>query len=138
LLKSMKIANLIVVVSLLFCYSGINHKLHHFPFFLRNINNDHTAHHNIHEQEFIKTGRIGNFNQIIGKITQEMPECCGYSLLTASGNNVNQGFAFIHIIGFNEPTLDIKSIANNTFLSIEKNRKYRPPDIVISNSSLLL
>lgn len=138
MLESMKIANLIVIISVLFCYSGLNHKLHHFPFFLPDIDNNHTTHHNVHKQEFIKISSEANFDQIIGKANQEMPECCGYSLLTASENNFNQGYAFLHILGLKEPTLDIRRIANTSFLSIEKNRKYRPPDIVISNSSLLL
>ena len=134
----MRIANLIVIISILFCYSGLSHKLHYPPLFLPSIDNNHTTHHKVQTRKFIKTGGMDNFDQIIGKTNEEMPECCGYSLLTASGNNLNQEFAFLHILWFKEPTLDIRKVFNSTFLSIKKNRKYRPPDIVISNSSLLL
>jgi hypothetical protein len=132
----MKYINLLLVLSVIFCYTGISSGIHHPPISI-SIENHHSGHHKSHNQKVSDIDNTFNDYKNGGVTEREGVECCYYTLPSAPiGLDFNFIGAFLYFIATNIPVLEINQISGLT-LNISTNKRYHPPNLFLVNSSFL-
>jgi hypothetical protein len=130
----MKYVNLLLIISVIFCYTGIGFHAHHSL-----ISSSSGAYHvkqsECHKQEINESNIITGFYQSTDTTKHETLSCCHYMLPNALNSH---DFNLVH--AFLSPDLHTSVInkASSSTLNLEIKRKYQPPDLFLQNSSFLL
>ena len=134
----MKYVNLLLIISLIFCYTGIASNIHHPPILAGSSSNHYAKQNECHKPETNKSNILTGSYKSTDTTKHKMLSCCHYMLPNApDGPDVNPANTFLYLI---PPDLHISVInkASSFTFNLETNREYQPPDLFLKNLSLLL
>jgi hypothetical protein len=132
----MKYINFLLILSVIFCYAGIGSKIHH-SFVLPSIESHHATHQEDHKQEISDTDSMVSYYKNIDATKHKGFKCCYYMLPSAPHSyDFNLVDTFLYSLAVNIPILEINKLSNYSLRLII--REHDPPELFLSNSSLLL
>lgn len=128
----MKYLSLLLVISVVLCYTGLGATVCHSYDVMPNMANCHTNHKN----EFSDAKTIANSYKNTDTTNHERSMC-----QDALPTNAPHGYIIKNIISYSlaidVPTLEVDNISSFP-LNLTLKTKYRPPDLFLANSSFLL
>ena len=130
----MKYVNFLLIISLLFCYTGLAYGAHHSPPVQVEGN-----HHNMHQEGHGHKAHSDHDKSIshknITSTEHKSLECCDYAILNAPHDlDFNPD---LYSLAVNIPNLEINKISSLA-PSPRIKRAFQPPDLFLEHSSLLL
>lgn len=126
----MKYVNFLLVLILIFCYTGSIARASYSPS-PSNIENCHTT----NKQKDTPDINLENYYKNDEATEHKMLKCCHDALPTPP--YIHDSHIVAYLLEAKVPTLEINK-ASSFILDIETKKEYRPPDLFLINSSFLI
>ncbi len=125
----MKYANFLLILLLVFCYTGSIARAYYVP--------DPSSTENCHTNKQKDTSDINptGYYKNDDATEHEMLKCCHDVLPTPP--YIHDSHIIVYLLEVKVPTLEINKVSN-FHLDIETKKEYRPPDLFLINSSFLI
>ena len=127
--SAMKYANFLLILLLVFCYTGSIARAYYTPD-LSSTENCHT-----NKQKDTSDTNAAGYYKSIEATEHETLKCCHDALPTPP--YIHDSHITAYVLEVKAPTSDINK-RSNFFLDIETKKEYRPPDLFLINSSFLI
>ena len=135
--RIMKYINFLLVLTLVFCYTGIASEVHHSSTLPTSIENHHAKSQKCDKQENSHLEISDNYYKNTNTTKHEGLECCHYMLPNAPHNyEFNPVDTFLYSVAVNISLENNKVFRYTSGLKII--REHDPPKLFLSNSSFLL